>query len=286
MTPRKLIFVITIALASCARKWEPFSTRPEQDRSIIFPLSTGSGFVDIKAQEKTYELDGEVLRALMIVANDLFPPDTSKLDLSCTARQQAHTFRFTRREDIIFVYVDEDLAYCGRTTHAMDSGAKYAISKDGRILRRVIDGIDEDDHIWSLKTPDGGTVIVATESGATPALEDLDKPDSGVLKIITEPVNMPGVMIIEPIEGFEPIEEGPGNVPGSSMFPYPFDPKTKWQWRDGKLVAVPQEPPPAPSPDLGGSTPDAGWDAGSPGDGGMESLSAPPSPPDAGAAAP
>jgi hypothetical protein len=85
-------------------------------------------------------LDGEVLRALMIVTNDLFPPDTSKLDLSCRMRQQAHTFRFTRRDDIIFVYVNEDLAYCGRKTHAMDSGAKYAISKDGRILRRVIDG--------------------------------------------------------------------------------------------------------------------------------------------------
>ncbi len=284
MTTRKLIFVIILALASCARTWEPFSTRPEQDRSVIFPLSVGGGLVEINAQEKTYELDGEVLRALMIVSNDLFPPDTSKLDLSCRARQQAHTFRFTRRGDVIFVYVNENPAYCGRTVPAMDSGAKYAISKDGRILRRVLDAIDEDDHIWSLKTPDGGTVTVVTESEDIPDQEDLEKPDSGILKIVTEPVNMPGVMVFEPTPGFKPVEEGPGNLLGSSMFP--FDPEGRWQWRNGKRVAVTQEPPPAPASDLDGGTSDAGWDGGVPGAAGPGSLSAPPPPMDAGATAP
>jgi hypothetical protein len=266
-----LVFATAVTLLSCVRKWEVFSTPVQNDRSIIFPLSVGSGFVEINAQEKTYQLDGEVLRALMLVSNDLFPPDVSKLDLSCGARQEAHTFRFTRRDDIIFVYVNENPAYCGRTAPSLDSGAKYAISKDGRILRRVIDGVDEDDHLWLLKTPDGGAVIVATKEHASPALEDLDKPDSGILKIITEPWDMPGTFVIEPL-GSTPVPEGNGVMLGMSFVP--FD-------AGGQ--------PPSPDPDAG--TPDAGLDGGTldggtPGDAGPGPLSAPPSPRDAGAAAP
>ncbi|PTL83189.1 hypothetical protein [Vitiosangium sp. GDMCC 1.1324] len=284
MSPRKLIVVIALALSSCIRKWEPFSTRPEQDRTVIFPLSVGSGLVEIKPQEETYELDGEVLRALMLVSNDLFPPDTSKLELPCRFKPQAHTFRFARRGDVIFVYVNEDLAYCGRTTPALDSGAKYAISKDGRILRRVLDGLDEDDHVWSLETPDGGRVTVVTESSDSPTLEDLDRPDSGVLRVTTEPVTMPDVIVLKPIPGFVPIEVGPDFPLGNTMSP--FDDAGTWQWRDGQRVPVPQASPPVPAPDLDGGTPDAGGDAGSPGDAGTSGLRSPPGPPDSGVGAP
>jgi hypothetical protein len=76
---------------------------------------------------------GEVLRALRIVEQDLFPPEGS--ERPCWAKPEAHTYRFTRQGDIIFVYVEEDLANCHRQTPAMDSGAKYAISVDGRIQR-------------------------------------------------------------------------------------------------------------------------------------------------------
>jgi hypothetical protein len=280
MMPRKLLFVIALALASCVRKPEQFWTPAGHDRSIIFPASVGSGLITVEAQKATYDLEGEVLRALMIAGNDYIPPGIP--NPPCWARLESLEYRFTRQDGIIFVYVSEDFERCGRKLRPMHYGAKYAISKDGRILRRVIDGMDEDDHIWSLKTPDGGTVTVVTESGATPDLEDLDKPDSGILKIITEPVNMPGVIVIEPIEGFKPIPEGPGNILGSSMVP--FDPEGKWQWRAGKRVPVTQETPPALAPDPDGGTPDAGPDGGTPGDAGP--LTAPPSPPDAGAAAP
>ncbi|MFE8603114.1 hypothetical protein [Archangium violaceum] len=275
MKPREptvfLMLATAVILFSCIRRWEAFSTPVQNDRSIIFPLSVGGGFVEINAQEKTYQLDGEVLRALVIVINDLFPPDVSKLDLSCRVKQEAHTFRFTRRDDIIFVYVNENPAYCGRTAPALDSGAKYAISKDGRILRRVIDGMDEDDHLWLLKKPDGGAVIVATKEYDSPSLEDLDKPDSGILKIITEPWDMPDTFVIEPSSS-PPVPEGNGVVLGMSFMPY-----------DGGELPRP--------PGLDGGTPDAGLDAGtpdggSPGDAGSGPLSAPPSPPDAGAAAP
>ncbi|WNG51260.1 hypothetical protein F0U60_49350 [Archangium minus] len=272
MTPRKLMFVTTIALSSCVRKPEQFSTPAGRDRSIIFPLSVGEGLVEVEAQKATYDLDGEVMKALMVAANDYIPPGIR--NPPCWARHEALTYRFTRREDIIFVYIGENFEYCDRKLRPIHYGAKYAISKDGRILRRVIDGFDEDDHVWSLKTPDGGTVTVVTESADSPDLEDLDKPDSGILKITTDPVNMPDVMVIEPLQDSKPIREGNGIVPGMSMLPFegsagpveaepgvipfvtmlPPDSGYTWEYRDGGLVAVPLESAPA----LDGGTPDAG----------------------------
>ncbi|HZH78400.1 MAG TPA: hypothetical protein VEY88_20395 [Archangium sp.] len=257
MMPRKLAFVVVIALLSCVRKPEQFSTPAENDTSVIFPLSVGQGFIEVEARKATYELlDGEVLRALMIAANDYIPPGIH--NPPCWARIEALTYRFTRREDIIFVYVDENFAYCGQKLRPFHSGAKYAISKDGRILRRVIDGMDADDQVWSLETPDGGRVTVVTGPGVIPDQEDLETPDSGILKIVTEPVNMPGVMVFEPPG--EPIPGEPGVIPGVTMLPP--DSGYSWEYRDGRLIAVPQEPPPAPSSGPDGGSPDAGWDAG------------------------
>lgn len=266
MTLREFIFSAAIMLCGCVRRPEPFSTPSANDNSIIFPLSTGGGFVEVDARNGTYQMDGEALRALMIVANDLFPPGVSTKNLPCWARQEAHTYRFTRRDDIIFVYVDEDLAYCGRTAPALDSGAKYAISKDGRILRRVI-GSEPDHVLWRLQTPDGGTVTVVAEPGVSPTPEDLEKPDSGIVKIVTEPVDMPGLFILEPIPG-GPIPESPDFPLGSSMIP--FDDAGTWQ--SGKRVPVHEVP--SPSPDLDGGTSDAGLDGGSP-DGGSPDAGSP-----------
>lgn len=263
MKPRHLI-AVALLLSGCVRKPEQFSTPAGHDRSIIFPLSVGRGLIKVEAREATYDLDGEVLRALMIAGNDYIPPGIS--NPPCWARLEALKYRFTRRGDIIFVYIDEDFEYCGTKLRPMHSGAKYAISKDGRILRRVIDGIDEDDHIWGVKLPDGGLVTVVTESREIPEPEDLDKPDSGVLKIVTEPVDMPGVLVWQRREGYSgPEEAEPGVVPGVTMLPP--DSGYTWEYRDGGLVTVPREPPPSASPDLDGGTPDAGLDGGSP-DGG------------------
>lgn len=286
MNPRDLIIVvIAIVLSGCIRKPEQFSTSAGRDRSIVFPLSVGQGLIEVEAQKATYDLDGEVLRALMIAGNDYIPPGIP--NPPCWARLESLEYRFTRRDDIIFVYVTEDFERCGRKLKPMHYGAKYAISKDGRILRRVIEGVDEDDHVWSLEKPDGGVVTVVTESPRMPELEDLERPDSGILKLVTEPVDMPGVIVWQRPAGWTgPVEAEPGVVPGVTMLP--ADSGYSWVPRDGRLVAEPQEPP---SPDVDGGTPDAGLDAGSfdgglPGDAGPGSLNAPPSSPDAGAAAP
>lgn len=262
--PRKLLVLIALALSGCVRKPEQFATPAGNDMSVIFPLSVGRGLIEVEASKATYDLlDGEVLRALMIAANDYIPPGIS--NPPCWARHEALTYRFTRREDIIFVHVDENFAYCGRKLRPMHSGAKYAISKDGRILRRVIDGIDDDHQVWSLDTPDGGTVTVVTEPGVSPDLEDLETPDSGILKIVTEPVDMPGVMVFERIPGLSgPVPEGPGVILGMSPLPGPLDAGYRWEYRDGGFVAVPRKSPPAPSATPDGGSPDAGWDGGSP----------------------
>ncbi|QSQ21234.1 hypothetical protein JY651_39565 [Pyxidicoccus parkwayensis] len=156
---------------------------------MTFPLNIPGDTVKVGGSGQAYDLDGVVLRALMIAADDLFPPGAPPTD--CRNKREAHSWRLIRQGDVIFVYVQEDPAFCGRTFPAMDSGAKYAISTEGRILRRVVDGIDEDDAIWRLKTPDGGSVTVIAEPGAIPDVNALEAPDSGILKVIREPDEAP-----------------------------------------------------------------------------------------------
>jgi hypothetical protein len=239
MTVREWILPVIIALSGCARAPGTLSTPVENDLSIIFPVSTGQGLVTVGERGMTYQLDGEVLRALRLVEQDLFPPVGS--ERPCWANPEAHTYRFTRQGDIIFVYVEEDLAYCHRQAPAMDSGAKYAISVDGRILRRVV-GSEPDHGVWRLKTPEGGTVIVITEPGVVPGPKALETPDSGIVKIVTEPVDMPGVVIFERPEGAGEAQEAePGVIPWLTMLP--GDAGVRWEYRDGGLLPVPQAPP-------------------------------------------
>lgn len=238
MTVREWMLPVLIALSGCARAPGPFSTPAENDLSIIFPVSTGQGLVTVGEPGTTYQLDGEVLRALRIVEQDLFPLGGS--ERPCWAKPEAYTYRFTRRGNIIFVYVEEDLAYCHRQVPAMDSGAKYAISVDGRILRRVV-GSEPDHGVWRLKTPEGGTVIVITKPGVVPGPKALETPDSGIVKIVTEPVDMPGVVILERPEGAGAAQEAePGVIPGVTMLP--GDAGVRWEYRDGGLLPVPQAP--------------------------------------------
>ena len=218
MPSRKLIVASTLVLASCLRLPQRFTTPTDHDTSVLFPFSVGRELVEVNARESTYDMDGEVLRALMIAGNDYLPGGLS--DPPCPARLESLDYRFTRRDDIIFVYITEDFAHCGVTLRPIHSGAKYAIHKDGRILRRIIDGVDEDNPVWRLKTADG-TITVVTEPGVRPEARDLGTPDSGILKIVTDPVDMPGVLIIErEADPSPPVPEGAGNELGASSLPF------------------------------------------------------------------
>jgi hypothetical protein len=67
-----------------------------------------------------------------------------------------------RQGDVIFIRIDEDPKACGRTQSALDSGASYAIHRDGRILRRLIDGQPD-----VAKTEDAGVPSTPGEPGST-----------------------------------------------------------------------------------------------------------------------
>jgi len=142
MWMKSLPLLLAVSLYSCLRSPSPPSVRVEDDKSIRFPRFFEQQATKVGERGDPYELDGVTLRAIQIAANDFLPP--SNKNPPCEFRQEAQHYRVIRQGDIIFVYVYEDPKSCGFTSPALDSGAKYAISTDGRILRRVIDGQPEE----------------------------------------------------------------------------------------------------------------------------------------------
>jgi hypothetical protein len=139
MIKRTLLLGLTVFVAGCIRSlWHPAAS-VEDDPSIIFPEFFDQAPVAVGGNEGVFELDGPTMRALAVAANDLLP---IRDNLPCIDKQEAHLYRVVRRGGIIFVRIDENPAYCGRKYPRLDSGAQYAISTDGRILRHVIDGTE------------------------------------------------------------------------------------------------------------------------------------------------
>jgi len=128
------------------------------DRSIVFPQFFGHAPVVIGSDEKPYELDGSLLRAVVLVANDFRPPTKEKQP--CWASQQALRYRIIRQGNIIFVRVDEDPELCGMQYISLDTGASYAISSSGQILRRILDMEPyESPQDGGVFAQDGGVIV-------------------------------------------------------------------------------------------------------------------------------
>jgi hypothetical protein len=172
MRMRNLSLVLAVMLSSCARSPFPPPAPVEDDKSIALPRFYDRPTVTVGEQDKYYyELDGEMLRAVAIAASDFLPPHSDKL--WCGNRLEAQRYLVTRRGNIIFVYIYEDEEYCGGGYAALDSGAKYAISTDGRILRRVFDGQPEEPFEWL--NPDGGPRGVPAKPGVIPGFEPIER---------------------------------------------------------------------------------------------------------------
>ncbi|MFL5355033.1 hypothetical protein [Archangium sp.] len=139
MRLRNLSLALTVILSSCALFKKPAL---QEDTSIRFPNFHEHFATIIGETGKPYELDGATLRALTIAANDFIPPNGRKRQ--CWERQEAHSYRVIRQGDIIFVEIGPDPRACEQGAIPLDGGVKYAISKDGRILRRLFDGEPED----------------------------------------------------------------------------------------------------------------------------------------------
>lgn len=137
MTAR-IFLGLMVFLAGCVRPTWPQPVEPEDDRSIVFPSFFEQPVVAVGAGGMPYELDGITLKALLIAMNDFLRP--GKPGQPCWGSPEAHRYRIIRQEHIVFVRIDEDLEHCGLQYISVDSGVTYAISTDGRILRRVLEG--------------------------------------------------------------------------------------------------------------------------------------------------
>ncbi len=165
-----LSLALAILCSGCVRSPPgPPPVPVEEDKSIVFPPFFEHEPVRVGSGGGPYELDGELLRAVMIAAQDLLPPGTP--DRPCGSRLEAQRYRVIRQGTLFFVYIHEDHAYCGRKYPALDSGAKYAISADGRILRRVLDGQPE--HSSPPESPDAGPRGIPAQPGVLPGQDAL-----------------------------------------------------------------------------------------------------------------
>jgi len=118
-----------------------------------------------------------MLRALMIAANDYLP--SGGKSRPCEYRQEAQHYRVLREGNIIFVYIYENNEYCGYPAPALDSGVKYAISTDGRILRRLFD-IQPEDPSELIIDFDAGGWVPSSRPGISPEFDARwNRPDAG-----------------------------------------------------------------------------------------------------------
>ncbi|NBD09725.1 hypothetical protein [Corallococcus silvisoli] len=173
---------LVLGLLGCARRHDPLSTPVLDDRSIRFPVSSDASVIPAGTP---VVLDGETLRALMIVSRDLFPLGSAAT--SCDSRPESYSYRVLRQEGLLFVYVEENPTACGRRFPSLDSGAKYALRSDGHILRRIVDGVDEEDDLRGVMLPDGGveTVLVPPSQGVLPEDAGVASPlDAGASPVV------------------------------------------------------------------------------------------------------
>ncbi|MCY1040501.1 hypothetical protein OV208_04130 [Corallococcus sp. bb12-1] len=141
MTMRQGSLLVVILFVGCVRGSRPEPVPVEDDRSIVFPSFSDADVAEVQPSQRPYVLEGALLQALMVATQDFLPP-TSK-DVPCQHRPEAQRYQVLRRDDLYFIHISEDPTVCGKTYPSLDSGAWYAIGRDGRIRRRVLDGMPD-----------------------------------------------------------------------------------------------------------------------------------------------
>jgi hypothetical protein len=138
---RSLLLAVTMVLTSCARTPSRRTAPIEEDMSIVFPNFHEHEATRASVEGQPYEWEGVLLQALATAANDFLPPDAR--GMSCWSRQESYRYRVIKQGGIIFVDISADPDACRPAPRMLDGGVKYAISRDGRILRRLFDGEPE-----------------------------------------------------------------------------------------------------------------------------------------------
>lgn len=171
-----LHLALAVILVGCAQHPGLPPVPVEDDPSIAFPSFSAQPAVQVGSGGVAYELDGVVLRALMIAANHYRPPGGE--EQPCWARQEAQRYQVIRQGDIVFVDISEDLEFCGLAYISLDSGATYAISTDGRILRRLAGAHPE--RILGSASADAGTPSDAGPPPSSSPSQPAEHHDGGV----------------------------------------------------------------------------------------------------------
>ncbi|WP_342377729.1 hypothetical protein NVS55_00420 [Myxococcus stipitatus] len=164
---RSLLLLALILLMSCTRQPTSRSALPHEDPSIVFPDFFAREALSLDAPGQPYLLDGAMLRALDVAANDFLPSDLR--ERSCWNRQESYRYRVLRQADVYFVSISADPAACRPEPRMLDGGVRYAIGLDGRILRRHFDGEPATPSIQA-SPPDAGTSVAPVD--ATPPVGD------------------------------------------------------------------------------------------------------------------
>jgi hypothetical protein len=209
---RYLLLVAAIVLFGCMRNPGHVPAPVEQDESIVFPESLGPAPV-VGRPGQPYALEGATLQALMIAVNDFLPP-TAK-DTPCWSRREAYVYQVLRQADVIFIEIHADPAACEGRFLMLDSGVRYAISADGRILRRLQTGEPEWPVRVAPQSEDAGrgegtpeldlSGIVEAPEGGSPAWAPWMRGDGGTGPWVPEAPSPAGVDGGTPADGGAPV---------------------------------------------------------------------------------
>ncbi|RKH94603.1 hypothetical protein D7Y27_28820 [Corallococcus sp. AB004] len=202
MRKRTLFIVSGLMLGGCMKAHRP--SLAESEPSLVFPSFSSPGEA-VGSPGRTYALDGSVLRALSLAVADFLPPPTPSTP--CWDRPESHRYRILRESGVIFIRIEEEPAACGQQVPALHSGARYAFSDDGRLLRRLIDG--EPEQVPNgMSSPDDAGEDAAPGTPPPPGLQTggppprfSHAPDGGTRAMMSAP----------PLEPSLPPDGGPGN---------------------------------------------------------------------------
>ena len=174
--------MLAVLLSGCLRNPFPPKAVVEEERSVVFPRFYDQPSVKLGEQGGHFELDGESLRAVLVAVQDFLPARAK--DQPCASRLESQRYHLIRQGSVIFVYIYEDATACGDGGGTLDSGAKYAISAEGRILRRVFDG--EPEFSPEEAVPPELTPGVEAKPGVVPGYEPHDE------SVTTQDGGLPG----------------------------------------------------------------------------------------------
>jgi hypothetical protein len=109
---------------------------PKRDQPDFADMRVNLPVFDSRLQVDA-KVDGYVLQAIRIAADDFLSPDPA--NLPCQDQQVSREYQAKREGDIIFVRITFKPENCGMSYGPLDGGITYAINLDGRILRKSSD---------------------------------------------------------------------------------------------------------------------------------------------------